>query len=238
MSETEEVTPRRRRVSAAEAVAQEPELAGAAAATGETGGKKLTREQRLGKARQQLAAAHAGGMRSTIDPELAKTNQLRKAAGLKPLVPPVQAYSLMQMPDPTVIVDGDGKPVGNPEMPTTIVPRGDMAGGNQHDTRINTYQNFRMVPVRYREDDPDGKFKAGEIVESPFGVHMQHHSDEDEAAYWARNHPTSGVDAQADALAQLAKLDRPGHVVLETGGPGRTHDREQYQRGEAHYISP
>lgn len=232
----EEDAPRGRRARVSEQVARtEPEAGGVAVAQApSTHGKPLTKEQRMAKARMKLASQHAQGMRGTVNPALAKENALRKQAGLPPIQPPVYATSALRMPDPTVILDGDGKPVGNPDMPITCVPRGDKGGGDI-DTRINQAQSIRMAPIRYRADDPEGRFKAGDLVESPFGLHMQHSNDEDEAAAWALFHPTKGVDAQADALAQLQSLNSPGYRTVETDP--QNHSAEQFQRSEPHYVS-
>ena len=169
------------------------------------------------KVKLRNSQAMAAEARINSDPEL----RALKRAGMQ-VLPPTTARPRNRTVDPTVIKDGNGEPVGKPGYKIRAVPKINMFGQDEKHaggSEINLHKQEGWVPVRYEHDDPEGRFKAGDVVEDHFGVRMQMDPDTF-AEYWASKHPAGGLDAKAyhDAMVQDLIEKHQGSVTIQNRG--------------------
>jgi hypothetical protein len=180
----------------------------------------------VAEARKRLAAQHAAALVASQAAGGSELARARAAAGMKAPKGPVTASYRNRLPDPTVVLDGDGKQVGDPSLPIVWVPKIHMSG-DKGDGRINERTRLGYVPVKYRDGD-----RKGEVVESSFGVCMQPASAEVDAEFYIATHPTQGVNAKEFFEAQVAQLEQPGLMSI------KAHDGDRRDWVEKKQESP
>lgn len=165
------------------------------------------------KVKNRNAQRIAEEARINNDPEL---RQLKRS-GVK-VLPPTGARARIKRADPTVIHDGNGQPIGKPGYKIRCVPEINVMG-TPGTGEITSHEKEGWVPVRYEHDDPEERFKKGEVVKDSFGIRMQMAPDE-YAEYWASHHPTDGMDVQAYHNAQVQDImeRNGGSIVIQRGG--------------------